>query len=142
MCGPMDRNEFHNTSTKNCRLVAPVDPRKTVSGMWDWRTGRFLLVSEPHASVTASDPTSTRVSVWDLANQCYLQVNSVNKHSLLPLSDHIRGGSLRLRIFGRGWQGQPVDPCRPRSTSHSIIEGLPVSASCQNNVVTSPLLAN
>jgi hypothetical protein len=50
-------------SITNSRLAIVVEDPNAAEGVnmvvWDWRTGRILLVSEPLAPVTAHDPTKT-----------------------------------------------------------------------------------
>jgi hypothetical protein len=51
-------NSISITNSRLAILVGHPNPMKGVEVVvWDWRTGRILLVSDPHASVTAPDPT-------------------------------------------------------------------------------------
>ena len=102
-------------SLTSSRLAVLVDPGSKPPGLtmvvWDWTTGRVLLVSKPLSSVLTFDSTRVFIAEQERTDRIYKSLVFVNEHSFAVLSDDLQGRKdPYLHIFdtGRGKTLQPV----------------------------------
>ena len=106
--GDVGTSSVYSASMTSSRLAVLMHPGSGPFGLtmvvWDWRTGRVLLVSLPLTSVLTFESMKFYIAEQEETGRVYRSLVFVNEHSFAVLSDELprRGGDPRLHIFDTG----------------------------------------
>ena len=122
---PNDLNKLHSASLTNSRFAMLAGslwtPGVTDIIVWDWRTGRILLVSEPIPLARAFRSTGIHPVRQETADRTYRDLKFIDEYSFVMLSDPPQEGPPQLRVIDTECRTTPT----PIQTSFSFSSRAP-----------------